>query len=207
MSNTVGSRETIPKILTARKNLVLNLRQNEFDILIGSMLGDGYITKLGRIQIEQSEKQKEYLFWKYAMLKRITSTRICSVARQSKVLKKPTFSYRFWTRQFFRPWRSIFYPNGEKVLPMEIEKSLTPLALAVWFMDDGFLRKSNSIAISTDKFSDDDLLHLCKSLEDIYEIKPSIVKSKKLYFGVNATKGFIGVIKPFIIPSMRYKIP
>ena len=102
---------------------------------------------------------------------------------------------------------SLRYPNGEKVLPMEIEKSLTPLALAVWFMDDGFLRKSNSIAISTDKFSDNDLLHLCKSLEYIYEIKPSIVKSKKLYFGVNATKGFIGVIKPFIIPSMRYKIP
>jgi hypothetical protein len=31
----------------------------------------------------------------------------------------------------------MFYKNGKKVVSLEIAKYLTPLALAVWLMDDG----------------------------------------------------------------------
>lgn len=207
MSNTVGSRETIPKILTARKNLVLKLSQKQFDVLIGSMFGDGYITKLGRIQIEQGENQRDYLLWKYEMLKNITSTKICCAKRQKYSSAKVTTSYRFWTKQYFRPWRAIFYPLGKKIVPEDIKKVLSPLAMAVWFMDDGYLRTKKSIAMSTDKFSTDDLDKICSALSEKFNIKPTIVKSGKLYFGVVATEKFINVVEPFIIPSMCYKIP
>ena len=207
MSNTVGSRETIPKILTARKNLVLKLNQSQFDILIGSMFGDGYITKLGRIQIEQGENQKDYLLWKYKMLQNITSTKVCCAKRQKCSSAKITISYRFWTKQYFRSWRAIFYPLGIKIVPKDVEKVLSPLAMAIWFMDDGYLRAKNSIAISTDKFSVDDLGKICSVLSVKFHIKPKVVKSGKLYFGVLATEKFINLVKPFIIPSMCYKIP
>lgn len=40
-------------------------------IVIGCILGDGYIMKSGCLQIEQSVKQKEYVEWKYEQLKSI----------------------------------------------------------------------------------------------------------------------------------------
>src|SRR4030042_2753163 len=125
MSNTVGSQEMIPRVLHARKNLVLKLTEGEFDILIGSVLGDGYITKLGRIQIEQGDKQRKYLEWKYEMLKRIATTRILQAKRQ-KPGEKATISYRFWTKQYFCLWRHIFYPEGKKIIPRTIESAFSP---------------------------------------------------------------------------------
>ncbi len=45
-------------IFTARKNLKLDVSDRQVQILVGCLLGDAYITKLGKIQIEQSDKQK-----------------------------------------------------------------------------------------------------------------------------------------------------
>ena len=38
-------------------------------IVIGCILGDGYIMKSGCLQIEHSAKQKEYVEWKYGPLR------------------------------------------------------------------------------------------------------------------------------------------
>lgn len=203
MSNAVGSREVIPKVLRARKNLVLKLTQEEFNVLIGSILGDGYITKLGRIQIS---KQQKYLEWKYQMLRGIVSTSILQAKRE----RSPgmiTTSYRFWTKQYFRPWRNIFYPCGKKIIPKGIRGLFSPLVLAVWYMDDGFLRKKNAIGIATDRFSENGLLEIQKSLIKQYGIESSIVYRGRIYLGKEATRRFVKVVQPFIIPSMQYKLP
>lgn len=56
MGNTVGS---------LRQH---NISSREKAIIIGTLLGDAHIDSLkagGRLEIGHSEKQKEYLFWKY----------------------------------------------------------------------------------------------------------------------------------------------
>lgn len=40
-------------------------------LVIGCVLGDGYLTKSGCLQIEHSIKQKEYVNWKYEQLKEV----------------------------------------------------------------------------------------------------------------------------------------
>lgn len=206
MSNTVGSREILPVVLQSKKNQLLKLTQSEFDILLGSILGDGYITKLGRIQIEQGKKQKGYLEWKYEMLKNIVSTRI-TIAKRKGLSGRNTTSYRFWTKQYFHSWRNYFYPSGEKIIPDEIEELFSPLSLAVWFMDDGFLRKKNSVAIATDRFSGEDLEKISQALLNRYQIEVSIVNRGRVYFGRDATQKFIEIISPHIIQAMEYKLP
>ena len=206
MNNTVGSREIISLVLQSKKNQLLELTQSEYDILLGSVLGDGYITKRGRIQIEQGSKQKAYLEWKYEMIKRITSTRILIAERKTSSGIK-TVSYRFWTKQYFHSWRSDFYPLGIKIIPNEIETMLSPVVLAVWFMDDGFLRKENAVAIATDKFSEEDLEKINRALLNRYKIEASIVSRGRMYFGKDATRKFVEIISPYVIPSMRYKLP
>lgn len=201
----MGSREIIPSILYA-KNKKFELTPKELAILIGSVLGDGYITKKGRIQIEQCDKQKDYLFWKYSLLNRITNTSVLHTKRKNRK-GFVTFSYRFWTKQIFRLWRNIFYPNDKKVIPNGIERYFSPLMLAIWYMDDGFLRKENSVAISTDRFDDSSLRKLKFAFRKRFDIDVSITARKKLYFGKKATQRFIQIISPYIIPTMKYKIP
>ena len=68
--NLVTPREVkcLPSILYARKNMKLELTCRQVQILIGTILGDGYISPRGQIQLEHSDKYKEYLFWKYKEL-------------------------------------------------------------------------------------------------------------------------------------------
>lgn len=45
----------------------------------------------------------------------------------------------------FNPYREIFYSGKKKIVPLNISELLSsPLALAVWYLDDGALRKDSS---------------------------------------------------------------
>lgn len=205
MDNTVGSREVIPRVLRARKNLVLKLSDLEQSILIGTVLGDGYITKRGKIQIEHGQSQKDYLLWKHRKLNKVVAGSIVETERNYG--SKKFVSYRFWTRQFFRPWRKIFYPNGKKIVPRSIDKYLSPQALAVWYMDDGTLRTKKSIIISAQGFNDESLDLLRDIMNNKYDLNVTKRKSKRLYLGKNSTKKFVEIIKDKVSDSMSYKLP
>src|SRR5438132_285679 len=101
-------------IFTARKNLKLEVSNRQIEILVGCLLGDAYLTKLGKIQIEQSDKQKDYIVWKHQELGSISYSGLKEVIRYDKKDNRVTKSYRFWTRQYFRGWRSKFYRGNRK---------------------------------------------------------------------------------------------
>ena len=101
--------EYLPSMLYARKNLSLTLTDRQTQILIGSILGDGYISPRGQIQLEHSKKQKDYLSWKFEELKDLAYRRISKVSRLDKRSNKINHSHRFWLRQYFRPWLSLIH--------------------------------------------------------------------------------------------------
>ncbi len=49
----------------------------------------------------------------------------------------PCVQFATRTHPVFSEWHSRFYRGRRKVVPSEIDRLLTPLAVAVWFMDDG----------------------------------------------------------------------
>jgi len=59
----------------------------------------------------------------------------------------------------------MFYNNGRKVLPGNIYEYLTPLALAVWIMDDGGFA-NYGIRLATNSFK-------LKEVELLQEVKKS----------------------------------
>jgi len=209
--NTVGSREVIPRIFHTKKNFrdsTLKLNQDEFDVLFGSVLGDAYITKKGRVQIEHSDKQKDYLIWKYKKLCNVVSTSVLMAQRSKKQdPSKKTISYRFWSKQYFHSWRNLFYPNGKKSVPKGIKEALSPLVMAVWYMDDGYLRPKKGCCLSTDSFSKEEVATIQKALMEKYDLRASIVSRNRLNIGVIASQKFFRMINPFVISSMRYKLP
>lgn len=192
------------QVLQARKNLRLVIPQRAEEILIGCILGDAYITKLGKIRIEHSLKQKDYLLWKYNELKSLAYSRIYEAKRRDKRNGNVYRSLYITLRQYFRPWRNIWYRDNRKIFPEEI--SITNLSLAVWYMDDGYLDEGRRFMISIDGFSEEDKKRIKKFFQEKLHLETVIHSHKKLLIRKCSAGDFLEKIKPFILPCMKYKI-
>jgi hypothetical protein len=120
------------KIANERKGYRLTPLERE--VIIGCLLGDGTLSKSGkeyRMRIEHKAAHREYVDWKFYYLQRLCVTPPQFVSQHN--------SYRFGTvghPELSNLYRA-FYLSGIKSLPRLLEEYLTPLALAILFMDDG----------------------------------------------------------------------
>jgi len=197
----------MPLVFSARKNQRIVVTDRQFSIIIGSLLGDAYISPLGKIQFEHSEKAKEYVQWKFREMDGIRYQKIGHVKRN--LHDKILYSYRFWTRQFFRPLRKMVYKqNGKKYISQEWLLELTPLALAIWYIDDGhYEREKKRCIIATDGFSDDDREKLRIFLKTRFNLAITLRKSGKIAMTQRETEKFFKIINPHQIECMAYKFP
>lgn len=222
MVNPVGSCENInwqKKWRLIKPSLFLTEEQKA--LIIGSLLGDGTM-RLGKgatnvnFKVEHGLKQEQYVRWKYQILR-------------SFVFTEPKLSYRYtvegeryakswWFRTIRHPllttiyWRfytSEGYRTGMKIIPADIGQDLTPLALAVWIMDDGSYSRAR-IDISTYCFSLSEIGFLQQLVEKIFDIKLQYYRDRdkgyRMYTNLQETEKLIAIIKPYVIPSMQYKI-
>lgn len=222
MDNTVGSCETkywqkgwIP----IKESLVLTKKQRT--LIIGSLLGDGTM-RVGKgavnanYKVEHGLEQKEYVEWKYQILK-------------PWVFTKPKISYRYnekgeryakswWFRTVRHPiltdlydrfYQKGDYRTGKKIIPKNLKKDFNPLALAVWIMDDGSYSRKN-ITISTYAFSLQEIKYLQDCLWNVFRVEarycPDRDKGYRMYFNQEETRNLVKIISPYIIPTMMYKI-
>jgi len=202
------------KIENIKKTLKLTSKQRQ--IIIGKLLGDGHLEtsnngKTYRLKIEHSFKQKDYVDWCYQELKDwvLTKPQIKKQTFNGKVYEKYWFntlshsSFRFYAHQF--------YPRDKKVIPKLIHRWLTPLSLAVWFMDDGSIKSKNHRAriLNTQCFSVKEIRRLIQILQTKFDLSCKLRKQKEGYqimiLAESANK-FYNLIKEFIIPSMDYKL-
>ena len=198
----MGSLE-VPRTLRARKNLVLGMTERQKDILIGCVLGDAYIAPKGKIRIEQSTKQKDYLLWKYQELHSLAYPSLPrEIVRQ--IDDRKYSSVFFGTRQYFRPWRSIFYDGRKKIFPPHI--LITPLSLAVWYMDDGCWTGKKCV-VAIEGFDDESITRIQQLFQFHFGIETIVGKNRKLVVRKRSHNTFYRLISPHIVSSMKYKIP
>lgn len=191
---------------TARRNQVLKVSNRQANIIVGCLLGDGYISPRGQVQIAHSEKQSDYVDWKYSELKSLAYGFPTRVKRFDPRYKKEYVQTRFWLRQFFRPWREIFYPKGEKIFPLEICHIFNELSLAVWYMDDGNLYKGRHVKIATDAFDSSSKINLQNFLFNRFHLESTIHASGKMRISSRSLSRFFDLIRPHIHSSMAYKV-
>ena len=183
------------------------------------ILGDAYLQKTGktnaRIRLEHSEKQKDYLLWKGLQFPEFFQGKPTRLIRFNPIFKKE-YSYLRWQSNAspeIGKFHQKFYQNGRKIIPQELLRLLnSSLSLAVWFMDDGYFYHRDKIAyIYIPKYSLEERERLLKMLKDNFSLEAKIKIKKRgnlvLVFSVEETKKLILLIKPFIIPSMQYKLP
>ena len=195
----------------------MNLTERQKEILVGTLLGDGYLEhdgfKASRLQIKQSNRKKDYVFWLYKELENLVKT----PPKQRKDNQQWYFSTRSLIELDF--FRNLFYESGKKLVPISIKKLLvSPLSLAVWFMDDGALdyrvKSHYSFSFSTDSFIKSDVGLLQEILFEKFGIQSSIQtpscrgkKYVKLYVGKNGRDVFLSTIQPHILSCFDYKLP
>ena len=203
MDNTVGRLKE--KLTNEQKSLI-----------IGSILGDGYIRQLpGRadafLEINHSNKAQQYVDYKYNILKNICESE--PKERYTDELKTKK-AYRFFTKQNkeITILYNQFYKNNKKIIPRDLE--LNAMIMAIWYMDDGSktqnkLNNANiNIYLNTQQFSLNDQKYLLFLLRKI-GINARLNKDK-IYYRIRILKDsvpvFMQMIDKYIIESMRYKI-
>lgn len=189
-------------------NTVGSLTKFERQIIIGSLLGDGYMRIVpGRsdafLEINHSIKAKEYVDYKYESLKRL-----CESAPKERKTNDGRVAYRFYTKQHkeLTEFYGQFYKRGKKIIPSDIV--IDSVILAVWYMDDGSKSRDRDVYLNTQQFSIADQNKLLYCLR-LLGIQARLNKDKK-YFRIRILKdsisNFMEIISPHIIDSMRYKL-
>ncbi len=224
MVNTVGSYEN--KHWTREWSVFKNevdvsvLTPIQQSILIGSMLGDGTM-RIGKraihanFKVDHGLKQKEYVFWKYEILKNFVTTppklSYRTRANGEKYEKSwwfRTIRHPLLTDLYYEYYTTEGYRCGTKVVPISLYNSIDPTAIAVWIMDDGSYNQ-RKLDISTYSFSLLEVEFLCAILRKRFNILMSYYKDRdkgyRMYTNISETKSLVDLIKPYIIPTMMYK--
>ena len=222
MVNTVGSLQSKywnKTMLFLKREMRLTSKQKAF--IIGSMLGDatmrvGIRAKNANFKIDHCLEQKEYVFWKYKILKNF-------------VLTPPKISYRktkdgirykksWWFRTLRHPvlteiynqfYTTDSYRCGRKIVPDLLVHSMNSFIMAVWVMDDGSYNQGK-IDISTYSFTLQEIEKLCKIIKNKFHIVFLYYKDRdkgyRMYCNKKETQKLVDLICPYIIKSMKYKI-
>ena len=206
------------RVLTAERTL---LSEQQLQVILGSLLGDGSLAPnpkgrtAARFRIRHGARQHAYLDWKTSLLGNIGhSTRING--RGAKLVDFTPLP------ELHELWSSV-YLGGKKVVSEEYLKALTPLALAIWYLDDGSfsLRSegvqertvsgSGRIQICVEAMSEGSRARMRDYLRDTWgltvELRLAGVPQKAvLAFSTESSAQFQKLVAPYVHESMGYKL-
>ena len=84
------------------------------------------------------------------------------------------------------------------------------MSLAIWLMDDGYKRNDcSAIRLNTDSFCHEEQKSLADCLSENFHIKSRIHKKGKwfnIYLPKVEAKKFKELVKPYVLPSFKYKL-
>jgi len=189
--------------------------------IIGMVLGDAYLSKEGRLSMRHCENQKDYMLFKRNILQKKQKQIIPIYSVIQNGYKGIGFATR--RRPIYRILRKKMYKNGVKTISMSILKWLTPLGIAIWFMDDGSTsykfsnaysdkngRKIKAVETTINTYlSKEQNEIIINYFKERWGIKMGLNKSRGKYrirMGTKEARKFVKIIEPYIVPSMKYKI-
>ncbi|MDD2731729.1 MAG: hypothetical protein PHI53_00870 [Candidatus Pacebacteria bacterium] len=196
---------------------MINLSKEQKSVLLGTIIGDGYLQKTGklnaRLRLEHGYKQKEYLLWKIKMLGYLFQGKPKYLERIHPITKR---KHRYWRHQsqstpYLGKLRKVFYPKEKKEIPENFGKYITPLMLAVWYMDDGYYYKRDRCSyLYLGNVNKKEADIVSKTILNKFKIETKIKERKKgyaIYFSPSESQKLKLLIKNYIINYFNYKIP
>ena len=180
------------------------------DVVRGTLLGDGHLNaSSAHLSFSHSARQAPYASFKAQCLSELTPhvSAMAVAAVSGGDRSHDAVHVRTRAHRSLRLLRAEWYGPSKRV-PPSLATSLTPRALAIWFMDDGHMRvrppRQPSAEIATCSFTDGDLQVLLEGLARL-GLHARALRGR-LHFDVLATRALSRVIAPYVPPSMRSKL-
>jgi recombination protein RecA len=192
----------------------------QWEVALGGLMGDAALspTRSGhgaRLRFGHGARQAEYADWKASLFANVGSSR--------SVNAKGAIFHDLTPLPELAELREAVYLDGKKVLSHDYLKRLTPLSLAIWYMDDGsFASRAQGLQQRTREGSGRSEIcvqamepttreRLVAHLADTWGInaKLSLRGARQhavLSFSKDETAKLHALIAPFVHPSMGYKL-
>ncbi len=198
------------------------LSDQQWQVVLGSLMGDGNLSpnlrdRSGvRFRLGHGARQAAYLDWKVSLLGNIECTR--RVDGRGAVFADFTP-----LPELAELHRAVYLGDGKKHLSGDYLKTLTPLALAVWYLDDGCftLRSkgvqertrggSGRIEICVEAMSEGTRGRLIEYLRDGYGLDVRLtakgaLRKAFLLFSTASSSKFQELVAPYVPDAMAYKL-
>lgn len=192
--------------LEPNKFSIEEMTPEEFQVFLGTLLGDGYLSDNGGGNFAHSLEQAPYFYWKYNILRRFCN--------------KPMFKENYDTRtgKYYaclithfkmliavNKYYSKLYKDRVKYIDSELINQIEPLGIAVWVMDDGY-RHSNTISIATQCFNDDDIKIIIDMFKNKFGWKFTKESNNEIHLAAESFTNFFNTISPFMRNELKYKL-
>jgi hypothetical protein len=174
----------------------------------------------------QSKAQRENLECKYEALKDLSGSGIIDESFQDPRMKTVTNRCYFNTLvdNRLKPYADMFYTLDEntgryvKDVPMNIEKLLTPRALAFLYQDDGALKNKNktkAMLICTESFSKEGVERLRDAIQNNFNIETSlapkykktqegrVIAGYRFYIPTRSAQAFCNLIRGYVVDCLK----
>lgn len=195
--------------------------------LIGMTLGDMCICYTrgsvnAHIAMTHSVKQREYVEWKADIIRKIPGITVKITDKITRFDNKvyPQLRLTSTNSKFLNHIHKSMYDDVKKVDRYQLDR-LTPLGIALWYMDDGnlaFHYKKNKldekyisgreVMLNTQSFSYEEHLIIQQYFQEVWDISVRIHRNKGSFrITMNGTEGkkFLDITKEYALPSMSYK--
>jgi hypothetical protein len=201
-------------------------RKEIMGAFIGTLLGDSYISNRGEFGCQQVTKDlieyKKDIFSNYAssikMYVRERKARV-SISDTRTIHGKKSYVLYSNRHKFFNKIRNLMYKSNKQV-SMTILNKLTPLGIALWVMDDGYmdykkLSNTKNIRICTDSFDEQSIRNIITYFNNVHNIQAKVFYHKRnkndqpkprISFNASNSQKLIVLIHKYMLPSFYYKL-
>ena len=197
-----------------------HLSDFQWEALRGTLMGDGALSSTrnghaGRFRYSHGQKQTSYADWKASLFANLGSSR--------HVRADGVVTYDFAPLPELAPLRQGVYVDKKKIFDDDYLKHLSPLSLALWYMDDahfairskGLQKRTAGLTgraeICVEAMDPATRERLVAYLADTWGVSAKLVtsgarKNAVLIFANDETAKLHALIAPFVHPSMEYKL-
>ncbi len=198
------------------------LSEQQWQVVLGSLMGDGALSpnradRSGvRFRLGHGAAQVDYLDWKVSLLGNITHSR-----RTDE--RGAAFADFTPLPELDELRRAVYLGDGRKHLSWDYLKALTPLALAVWYMDDGCFTVrskgvqertaggSGRIEICVEAMAEGSRERLVEHLRDAYGMEVKLVSrgargTASIIFTTASSARFQELVAPYVPAAMHSKL-
>ncbi|HEU5003485.1 MAG TPA: recombinase RecA [Actinomycetota bacterium] len=191
----------------------------QWEALLGMLMGGGALlpSRSGhgaRVRWGHGAHQEAYCDWKASLF--------ANIGQRRSTTAKGAVSYDLMPLPELAELRRAVSISGKKVLSAEYLKQLTPLSLALWYMDaasfafgapgtqSGTIGGSGRADIGIEAMEEGTRQRLVEYLADTWGIQGTLIDragTAVVVFPEDETRKLVELIAPYIHPSMDYMLP